>query len=216
MSAHPLARLFAEIGRGALPPADGEVEVFEAPPGPVDAVVGFTAHHCVAADVDGEAVLRRLPTDDLSAPLSAGFLAWLGEQLGAAPGSLDMFLLAPEGVADAEPLERRDDLAEHPRVARAARYREELQVYSDESGAGVLIVGRGLARRREVSVEVAPEARNAGLARRLAAAARTLVPPEEPLWAQVAPANAASVRAFLAAGYRPIGAEVLFLRRDSP
>jgi RimJ/RimL family protein N-acetyltransferase len=32
----------------------------------------------------------------------------------------------------------------------------------------------------------------------------------EPLWAQVAPANVASLRAFLAAGYRPVGAEVLF------
>jgi hypothetical protein len=31
-----------------------------------------------------------------------------------------------------------------------------------------------------------------------------------PLWAQVAPANTASLRAFLAAGYRPVGAEVLF------
>ena len=30
------------------------------------------------------------------------------------------------------------------------------------------------------------------------------------LWAQVAPANTASLRAFLAAGYRPVGAEVLF------
>ena len=35
------------------------------------------------------------------------------------------------------------------------------------------------------------------------------------LWAQIAPANAASVRAFLAAGFRPIGAEAL-LSRDLP
>jgi hypothetical protein len=34
---------------------------------------------------------------------------------------------------------------------------------------------------------------------------RSLVP------AQVAPGNAASVRAFLAAGYRPVGAEVLLV-----
>ncbi|MCU1620749.1 MAG: Acetyltransferase family protein, partial [Modestobacter sp.] len=31
-----------------------------------------------------------------------------------------------------------------------------------------------------------------------------------PLWAQVAPANTASFRSFLAAGWRPVGAEVLF------
>jgi hypothetical protein len=215
MNADPLSRLFAEIAHGRLPPPDGKVEVFGPAPGPVDAVVGFTAHHCIAAAVDREAVLRRLPADELSAPLSATFLSWLGEELGSAPGSLDMVLLAPEAVDEPEPVERRHDLDDHPRVARAASYREELQVYADGSGAGVLIIGRGLARRWEVSVEVAPEARNAGLARRLAAAARTLVPGEEPLWAQVAPANAASVRAFLAAGYRPVGAEVLFLRRTA-
>jgi hypothetical protein len=39
-----------------------------------------------------------------------------------------------------------------------------------------------------------------------------LAPRGEPLFAQVAPGNAASLRAFLAAGYRPVGAEVLFLR----
>lgn len=78
------------------------------------------------------------------------------------------------------------------------------------TGDGIVIIGRGLARRREVSLEVAAEARNAGLARRLALSARALVPLDEPLWAQVAPANAASVRAILAAGYRPIGAESSF------
>jgi hypothetical protein len=41
-------------------------------------------------------------------------------------------------------------------------------------------------------------------------AAADSVPDGEPLWAQVAPANTASVRAFLAAGYRPVCAEVLF------
>jgi hypothetical protein len=36
------------------------------------------------------------------------------------------------------------------------------------------------------------------------------VPGGAPLWAQVAPANTASLRSFLAAGYRPAGAEVVF------
>jgi hypothetical protein len=45
----------------------------------------------------------------------------------------------------------------------------------------------------------------------LAAAARALAPERRPIWAQVAPGNAASVRAFLAAGYRPVGAEALLV-----
>ena len=49
----------------------------------------------------------------------------------------------------------------------------------------------------------------------LARAARHLVPAGEPLWAQVAPANAASVRAFLAAGFTPVGAEVLLAAAHS-
>jgi hypothetical protein len=35
------------------------------------------------------------------------------------------------------------------------------------------------------------------------------MPVDAPLWAQIAPGNAASVRAFLAAGYVPVGAEAL-------
>jgi L-amino acid N-acyltransferase YncA len=53
--------------------------------------------------------------------------------------------------------------------------------------------------------------RNSGLGRRLAVAARHLVP-DRPVWAQIAPGNAASVRAFLAAGFRPVGAEALLVR----
>ncbi|MYS16437.1 GNAT family N-acetyltransferase, partial [Streptomyces sp. SID4982] len=70
-----------------------------------------------------------------------------------------------------------------------------------------LVLGRGLGGRVEVAVEVGEEARHRGLGRALATAARHLA--GEPVWAQVAPGNARSVRAFLAAGYRPVGAEVL-------
>jgi RimJ/RimL family protein N-acetyltransferase len=59
-------------------------------------------------------------------------------------------------------------------------------------------------------MEVDPAARGRGLGTALAAAAPALVPDGAPLWAQVATANTASLRAFLAAGYRPVGAEVLF------
>jgi RimJ/RimL family protein N-acetyltransferase len=75
---------------------------------------------------------------------------------------------------------------------------------------GLLTVGRGIAGRWEAAVEVEPSARGRGLGTALARAARTFQPAGAPLWAQVAPANTASLRAFLAAGFRPVGAEVLF------
>ena len=59
---------------------------------------------------------------------------------------------------------------------------------------------------------VDPERRNRGLGRLLVAAARHLAPPGEQLFAQVAPGNAASLRAVAAAGFHPLGAEVLFGR----
>ena len=66
-----------------------------------------------------------------------------------------------------------------------------------------------------MAIEVDPDQRGRGVGTRLAMAARHLVPGGAPLWAQIAPANAASVRAFLAAGFRPVGAEAL-LSRDQP
>jgi hypothetical protein len=91
-----------------------------------------------------------------------------------------------------------------------------VRVWQTESGRGVVILGRGLAGRWEVAVEVDPEVRNRGVGRALAISARHLVPEERPLWAQIAPGNAASVRAFLAAGYEPIGAEALLVPFPPP
>ena len=208
-----LLQLLHGAATGAPPAADGMVEVWPAPAGAVDAVLAFTAHHVVAAGVEPDLVAARLPEGDLTAPMSPGFLGWLGEQLGSLPGSLDV-VLAARGLGGEPPLELGAgvDPDRHPRAARALRYRGDLEVWTSPDGAGVLILGRGLAGRREVSFEVDPGRRNRGLGRLLVAAARHLTPPGEPLFAQVAPGNAASLRVVEAAGFRPIGAEVLFHR----
>jgi GNAT superfamily N-acetyltransferase len=208
-----LLRLLRDAALGAPPAADGAVEVWPAPAGAVDAVLAFTAHHVIAAAVDPDLVAARLPEGDLAAPMSPGFLGWLGERLGSHPGSVDV-VLAAEGLGGTPPLELRAgvDPERHPRVARALRYRDALRSWTDPEGAGVLLLGRGLAGRLEVAFEVDPARRNRGLGRLLVAAARHLVPQGEPLFAQVAPGNAASLRVLAAAGFRPVGAEVLFHR----
>jgi GNAT superfamily N-acetyltransferase len=104
------------------------------------------------------------------------------------------------------------DPRRHPRAAVALGHRADLEVWTDPERAGMLLLGRGLAGRRELAFEVEPARRNRGLGRRLVAAARRLTPPGEPLFAQVAAGNAASLRAVEAAGFRPLGAEVLFHR----
>jgi GNAT superfamily N-acetyltransferase len=210
---HPLPGLLLDAARGRPPAPDGAVEVLPPLPGPVDAVLAFTAHHVVVAGVDPALVASRLLPGDLSAPMGPAFLSWLGARLGSRPGSQDV-VLAAEGLGGRPPLERLPvaDPAGHPRAAMALRYRTGVQAWTDPRRAGMLLLGAGLAGRRELAFEVEPAWRNRGLGRRLAAAARHLTPPGEPLFAQVAPGNAASLRAVLAAGFRPLGAEVLFHR----
>jgi GNAT superfamily N-acetyltransferase len=209
-----LAALLHAAALGDHPAPDGVVEVLPSPGGPVDAIVDFTAHLVVAADVSSAEVIAQLPAGDLSAWTHPSFQLWLAERLGSRPASRDLVLAAPaETHAPDLDLCERHDLDEHDRVRRAARYRTELRVFTDADELGVLVLGRGLAGRYEFAFEVQPEGRNRGLGRRLALAARTLVPPGDALFAQVAPGNVASVRAVLAAGFRPIGGEVLFPRR---
>jgi GNAT superfamily N-acetyltransferase len=208
-----LLRLLEDAAGGIPPPADGVVEVWPAPDGPVDAVLAFTAHHVIAAGVEPDLVAAQLPHGDLSAPMGAPFLGWLGERLGRRPGSLDV-VLAPAGPGAPPPLELTPGvgLDRHQRVARSLRYRDDLEIWTSQEGAGVLVLGRGLAGRRELAFEVDPSRRNHGLGRLLVTCARHLIPPGEVLFAQVAPGNAASLRVVEAAGFRPIGAEVLFHR----
>jgi GNAT superfamily N-acetyltransferase len=209
---HRLAELLADAARGRFPPADGTIEVVSSPPGRSDAVVAFTGHSVVACDLPAEEVLALVAGDDpFGAPMRAEFLHRLGERLGAEPGMLDAVLSAHAARRDCRLRVDPVDADEHARVARSLRYREDVSVY--RADGGLLTLGRGLAGRLEVSIEVEPTSRARGLGRALAEAALGLAALGEPVFAQVSPGNAASLRTFLAAGYRPIGSEVLLLRR---
>jgi GNAT superfamily N-acetyltransferase len=170
-------------------------------------VIGGTAWHVVAADVDPAWVAAEVADDPLAAPLGARFLSALADRIGAEPGVLDAVLVAaprPGGPG----IELRPAELDHPRVRRALVHRADVRIWATPDGAGLLTVGRGVAGRLEVSMEVDPAARGRGLGTALAAAAPALI--DGPVWAQVAPANTASLRSFLAAGYHAVGAEVLF------
>ncbi|MGY1832528.1 GNAT family N-acetyltransferase [Geodermatophilus sp. SYSU D01180] len=180
-----------------------------APPGARAVVVGGTAWHVVAADVDPDWVARCVAPDPLALPLGARFLAALADRVGAEPGVVDAVLVAPPPAAAGPGVELVPAEVDHPRVDRARRHRTGVRVWATPDGAGVLVLGRGVAGRWEVSLEVDPAARGRGLGTALVAAAPSLVP-GAPLWAQVAPANTASLRGFLGAGYRPVCAESLF------
>lgn len=206
-----LAAIICDVEAGVPVVAESAYVVVPQPGPRAAAVCAFTGVSVVAADVDEEWVAGLLPPDDLSAPLNPPFLRALEEKLARRVNNLDMVLIsAAQPAPPSLPLREVTD-STHPRVRRAQRYRDEVRVWETESGRGVVILGRGLAGRWEVAVEVAPEARGRGVGRALAMAARSLVPEDRQLWAQIAPGNAASVRAFLAAGYDPVGAEALLV-----
>ena len=207
-----LSALFTRLARGAFPPADGVTEAMPRAAGAVVGVLAFTGHCVVAADVDPAWVATVCPPWRLSAAYAPEFLAALAEQTGGRPQALDVLLGAP--AEDGPPqlaLSPTHDLGTHPRVARSYRMRTDVSVYQTEDSAGLLTLGRGLAGRWEAGFEVAEGARNRGLGRRLAAAARRLIPAGEYLFLQVAPGNAASLRVILAAGFVPLGSELLFI-----
>ncbi|HEY1739343.1 MAG TPA: GNAT family N-acetyltransferase, partial [Acidimicrobiia bacterium] len=92
----------------------------------------------------------------------------------------------------------------------AARHRTDVRIYRTAQRNGVVVLGRGLTRRWELAFEVDEDVRDRGVGTRTLAAARTLLPAGTPLWMQIAPGNARSLRAAISAGFRPIGAEIVF------
>jgi hypothetical protein len=132
-------------------------------------------------------------------------LLWFaGEHRGI--GSLDVLLVRHgAGNGHATGAGHAND---HPRVSRAHRYRHDVRTFGDE--AGVVLLGRGVADRLELALELFDHTEHGrGHGRRLIDVGLRAAPRTEPVWAQVAPGNAASLRAFLAAGFIPVGAEVL-------
>ncbi|MEU8511767.1 GNAT family N-acetyltransferase [Kitasatospora sp. NPDC048722] len=212
MDARGLAEILVDAAGGVFPPPDGTVTVVPQPSEREAGVVSFSAHAVVFTDEDPAWVhetLAAVPGDPLAAPLCPPFLTAFAARTGRVVNNIDLLTVAtrlPGGPPlPLAPVEDR----EHPRVVRALRYREDVRVFTAEGG--VLVLGCGVAGRWEAAVEVDPQARGRGLGRALATAARHLLPEGDVLWAQQAPGNATSVRAFQAAGYKPVGAESLLV-----
>ncbi|MFG2951208.1 GNAT family N-acetyltransferase [Streptomyces adustus] len=204
-----LRDILTAAARGVFPAADGGTTVVPQH-SPRDAgVIAFTAHSVVFTDEDPRWVreaLAAVDCDALAAPMNARFLAALLDRTGRRHDTIDLLLVgSPLPGEPALPLTEIED-PDHPRVVTSRRRRDGVRVWTAEGG--VLVLGRGVAGRLEVAVEVAEGLRHQGLGRRLVTAARQLGG-GEPVWAQVSPGNARSLRAFQAAGYVPVGSEAL-------
>ncbi|UDF07418.1 GNAT family N-acetyltransferase [Streptomyces sp. WA1-19] len=200
--------------RGLFPPADGGTTVLAQPDARHAGVWAFTAHSVIFLDEDPARVLRTLHEVD-AAPLAASmnpfFLAELARRTGRHVDTIDLLTAAPRLPGPPPfPLHPADD-SDHPRIASARGRRQDVRAWTTPDSTGVLVLGRGPAGRWEIGLEVAEEARHAGLGRQLALAARHLVPDGDVVWAQQAAGNTRSIRAFQAAGHRPVTAEALLV-----
>jgi hypothetical protein len=207
---HPLLDMLLAAADGRFPPVDGLVEVMapsvdERSVGdrPVDhAVVEFTGHSVVVTDLAPAVVLSR-GLDGFGGSSHPDVLRWLAGPDGWI-GSHDA-VLAARGTGG-EAWGESTDHHEHPRVVRSRHHRRDVRVHADDSG--LITLGLGLVDRLEISVELFGSS-VPGDGRRLIRRGLALVDAGAVVFAQVAPGNAASLRAFLSCGFVPIGAETL-------
>lgn len=206
---HPLATILERAAHAEFPAADGASDIMPADDDGTFAVVSFTGHAYVLADVDPADVASRLGGGGgLGGALAPNVVQWLAGA-NRSIGSIDVVLVAEGTGRGGSTLDRGNDHhLGHSRVQRALGHRRDVQVRANDDG--LAIVGRGLVGRRELSVELfAPDDTPPGAGRRLIDASLGSIPASELCWAQVASGNTRSLRAFLAAGFVPVCSEVL-------
>lgn len=201
---HPLAAALVAAAHGSFPPVDGRVEVVPPDGAGTEAIVEFTGHAFV--------LTHRDPADELfrgvDAYGGAGDPRFVVALAGDAEIGVHDAVLVRHGGSPVEPLPQTDRYDGHPRVVRARHHRHSVTVFGDETG--LVTIGVGLVGRTELSVELTDGVGGRGAGRALILGGLAHVSASELVFAQVAPGNTASLRAFLACGFRPIGSEILF------
>ncbi|GII33874.1 alpha/beta fold hydrolase [Planotetraspora mira] len=206
---HPLLGYLLDAVDGRFPPVNGGVTVLPGLPGGLECSVAFTGHAVVATTLAAVDVHVHQP-DGFGGSLAPDFLRALAGPTGWI-GVIDATLVhrGTGGTPRLQPLADADD---HPRVRHARELRTQVRTFGDDRG--LVTLAAGLAGRAELSIELRrPQDGSHGHGRSLITDALTLVPDGEPIFAAVSPGNARSLRAFLAAGFNPVGAEVI-LRPD--
>ena len=114
---HPLAAILERAAAGPFPAADGGTDVLPADDDGGFAIVAFTGHAYVLADVDPTELAKR-QTDASGGGGFGGALAPAVQQWLAGDdreiGSIDVVLAATGGLTPAATLQRRDDRARPP------------------------------------------------------------------------------------------------------
>jgi hypothetical protein len=218
--AEPLAKLITAAADGRFPEADGGWR--RAPlwrPG-LEAIISFTGHAVLAVAPDiPDRRLVSLGVDGFGGAHDPRLITALAGPDGWMD-CLDMLTVGRGTGHASEPprLVDRPDLATHPRAAFAATIRDQARPmgYSDRSRGALAVISRGIAGLTELSFELEPQRRGRGGGTELVRDALSVIPAGQLVVAAVAPGNAASVRALLAAGFVPLGSVQLFRRAAGP
>jgi hypothetical protein len=209
MASHPMADLIGRGVDGQFPAVDGGWH--RVPPwrAGVEAVFAFTGHAVFAVGDDvSDDRLSALGVDGLGGANHPRVLIDLAGPDGWID-SLDALLArrTPLSGNAIQPLVPRLDLADHPRAHWARAVRDDVRVLgrADQESSSVATLSRGVGGLTELSVETDVGARGLGHGSEFIAAALAAASPGELVVAAVAPGNAASLRAFLSAGFAILG-----------
>jgi hypothetical protein len=209
MAPHPLAELIRSAAAGHHPVPDGGWHrVAPWRPG-VEGVFAFTGHAVLAVgDEITDERLDGLGVDGLGGANHPRVLIDLAGPNGWID-SLDAILArrTPLPGNEIQPLVPRLDLADHSRAHWARAVRDDVRVlgHADRESRSVATLSRGVGGLTELSVETDVSARGLGHGSEFIAAALAAASPGELVVAAVAPGNAASLRAFLTAGFAILG-----------
>jgi GNAT superfamily N-acetyltransferase len=201
--AHPLLTVLLRAAEGIFPAVDGQVDFLPGLPGGLRCVVSFTGHAYVATpQAPGDfADLRLDGFGQAVHPAALLRLAGADGQIGV----LDSTLVRRGRGGGSLPV--RTDLDDHPRVRHARLLRRDVRVFGDERG--LVTLAHGLADRLELSIELSDDLQGKGIGAALLHDGLARVPAGQPVFAAVSPGNVRSLKAFLAAGFVPIGSEVI-------
>lgn len=213
---HPLARLLRGVAAGSYPQADGTWTRVSPWIPTVQAMVGFSGHTIVAVSYDvSDDKLVDVGVDGQGNAFSPRVIASLAGPTGWIGVPQTLLVNLGTGSADGGRLVARPDLSRHPFVESAKRTRQDIQVLgtSDPENPDIVVLGRGVAGIREISVLVHPSRRGRGLGATLARDGLGCVPEFEVVLASIPSYDASALRCFLGAGFTAIGGVQLFSNR---
>ncbi|MCE1178437.1 MAG: N-acetyltransferase [Micrococcales bacterium] len=212
MNRHALADVLEAARLGRHPAPDGGWTRLPRYRAGTDAVVALTGHAYLCTET-------ALTDDELTAlgvdGIGGAHAPQVALALAGAGGWMDVLDAVLLGVGRGRPdgaLARRPDLDLHPRVVHGGRMREDVVAwgYRDLARTDVVSVGRGVGGLLEIGLEVATP----GQGSTIVSDTLDAMPAGETVVASVSPGNARSLRAFLRAGFVPIGSVQVIVPRD--